>query len=76
MAIRRTAQAARGTRLETRAILARIERGPVDTYLEPSARDMTDRRPNVALIVAVSAGRDGNLPAGPGRPGILSRAPC
>lgn len=43
----------------------RIELGAVHTYLELFARYFIDLTPNVALIAAVSADRDGNLYTGP-----------
>jgi len=43
----------------------RIELGAVHTYLELFARYFIDLTPEVALIVAVSADRDGNLYTGP-----------
>jgi malonate decarboxylase alpha subunit len=42
-----------------------IELGAVHTYLELFARYFVDLTPNVALIAAVSADRDGNLYTGP-----------
>ena len=42
-----------------------IELGAVHTYLELFARYFIDLTPNVALIAAVSADRDGNLYTGP-----------
>jgi len=42
-----------------------IELGSVHTYLELFARYFIDLTPNVALIAAVSADRDGNLYTGP-----------
>jgi malonate decarboxylase alpha subunit len=42
-----------------------IELGAVHTYLELFARYFLDLTPNVALIAAVSADRDGNLYTGP-----------
>ena len=42
-----------------------IELGAVHTYLELFARYFIDLTPHVALIVAVSADRDGNLYTGP-----------
>jgi malonate decarboxylase alpha subunit len=44
---------------------AKIELGAVHTYLELFARYFVDLTPNVALIAAVSADRDGNLYTGP-----------
>ncbi len=43
----------------------KIELGAVHTYLELFARYFIDLTPHVALIVAVSADRDGNLYTGP-----------
>ena len=43
----------------------KIELGAVHTYLELFARYFIDLTPNVALIAAVSADRDGNLYTGP-----------
>ncbi|MET3995715.1 malonate decarboxylase alpha subunit [Bradyrhizobium sp. JR7.2] len=43
----------------------RIELGAVHTYLELFARYFIDLTPNVALIAAVSADKDGNLYTGP-----------
>jgi len=43
----------------------KIELGAVHTYLELFARYFVDLTPNVALIAAVSADRDGNLFTGP-----------
>ena len=43
----------------------KIEFGAVHTYLELFARYFIDLTPNVALIAAVSADRDGNLYTGP-----------
>lgn len=43
----------------------KIELGAVHTYLELFARYFVDLTPNVALIAAVSADRDGNLYTGP-----------
>ncbi len=42
-----------------------IELGAVHTYLELFARYFIDLTPNVALVAAVSADRDGNLYTGP-----------
>jgi len=42
-----------------------IELGAIHTYLELFARYFIDLTPNVALIAAVSADRDGNLYTGP-----------
>src|SRR6201987_5153994 len=55
-------QAARVARL---LFGGKIELGAVQTYLELVARYFVDLTPNVALIVAVSADRDGNLFTGP-----------
>jgi malonate decarboxylase alpha subunit len=43
----------------------KIELGAVHTYLELFARYFVDLTPNVALIAAVSADKDGNLYTGP-----------
>ncbi|ESY68913.1 MULTISPECIES: malonate decarboxylase subunit alpha [Mesorhizobium] len=43
----------------------KIELGAIHTYLELFARYFIDLTPNVALIAAVSADRDGNLYTGP-----------
>jgi AraC-like DNA-binding protein len=43
----------------------KIELGAVHTYLELFARYFIDLTPNVALIAAVSADKDGNLHTGP-----------
>ncbi|MEJ1969142.1 MAG: malonate decarboxylase subunit alpha [Rhizomicrobium sp.] len=43
----------------------KIELGAVHTYLELFARYFIDLTPNIALIAAVSADRDGNLYTGP-----------
>lgn len=43
----------------------RIELGAVHTYLELFARYFIDLTPNIALVAAVSADRDGNLYTGP-----------
>lgn len=43
----------------------KIELGAVHTYLELFARYFIDLTPHVALIVAISADRDGNLYTGP-----------
>ncbi|ACK52099.1 malonate decarboxylase, alpha subunit [Methylocella silvestris BL2] len=43
----------------------KIELGAVHTYLELFARYFIDLTPNVALVAAVSADRDGNLYTGP-----------
>ena len=43
----------------------KIELGAVHTYLELFARYFIDLTPNVALIAAVSADKDGNLYTGP-----------
>ncbi len=43
----------------------KIDLGAVHTYLELFARYFVDLTPNVALIAAVSADRDGNLYTGP-----------
>ena len=43
----------------------KIELGAVHTYIELFARYFIDLTPNVALIAAVSADRDGNLYTGP-----------
>jgi malonate decarboxylase alpha subunit len=43
----------------------KIELGAVHTYLELFARYFVDLTPNVALIAAVCADRDGNLYTGP-----------
>lgn len=43
----------------------KIELGAVHTYLELFARYFIDLTPNIALVAAVSADRDGNLYTGP-----------
>ncbi|MDM0030124.1 malonate decarboxylase subunit alpha [Variovorax saccharolyticus] len=52
-------------RIATMLFGGKIELGAVHTYLELFARYFIDLTPNVALIVAVSADRDGNLYTGP-----------
>jgi malonate decarboxylase alpha subunit len=52
-------------RIATMLFGGRIELGAVHTYLELFARYFIDLTPNVALIAAVSADRDGNLYTGP-----------
>ena len=51
----------------------KIELGAVHTYLELFARYFIDLTPNVALIAAVSADRDGNLYTGPEHRGHADR---
>ena len=53
------------TRIATMLFGGKIELGAVHTYLELFARYFIDLTPNVALIAAVSADRDGNLYTGP-----------
>jgi hypothetical protein len=55
-------QAARIARM---LVGGKIELGAVHTYLELFARYFIDLTPNVALIAAVSADKDGNLYTGP-----------
>lgn len=52
-------------RIATMLFGGKIELGAVHTYLELFARYFIDLTPNVALIAAVSADRDGNLHTGP-----------
>jgi len=52
-------------RIATMLFGGKIELGAVHTYLELFARYFVDLTPNVALIAAVSADRDGNLYTGP-----------
>ena len=53
------------TRIARMLFGGKIELGAIHTYLELFARYFVDLTPNVALIVAVSADRDGNLYTGP-----------
>jgi malonate decarboxylase alpha subunit len=53
------------TRIAKMLFGGKIELGAVHTYLELFARYFIDLTPNVALIVAISADRDGNLYTGP-----------
>jgi malonate decarboxylase alpha subunit len=53
------------TRIATMLFGGKIELGAVHTYIELFARYFIDLTPNVALIAAVSADRDGNLYTGP-----------
>jgi len=53
------------TRIAGMLFGGKIELGAVHTYLEPFARYFVDLTPHVALIVADSADRDGNLYTGP-----------
>jgi malonate decarboxylase alpha subunit len=53
------------SRIATMLFGGKIELGAVHTYLELFARYFIDLTPNVALIAAVSADREGNLYAGP-----------
>ena len=53
------------TRIARMLFGGKIELGAVHTYLELFARYFVDLTPNVALIVAVAADRDGNLYTGP-----------
>jgi malonate decarboxylase alpha subunit len=53
------------TRIAGMLFGGKIELGAVHTYLELFARYFVDLTPHVALIVAVSADRDGNLYTGP-----------
>ncbi|GEP60085.1 malonate decarboxylase subunit alpha [Reyranella soli] len=53
------------TRIAKMLFGGKIELGAVHTYLELFARYFVDLTPHVALIVAVSADRDGNLFTGP-----------
>ena len=52
-------------RMATMLFGGKIELGAVHTYLELFARYFVDLTPNVALVAAVSADRDGNLYTGP-----------
>ena len=52
------------TRIARMLFGGKIELGAVHTYLELFARYFVDLTPNVALIVAVAADRDGNLYTG------------
>ncbi|MDM0015221.1 malonate decarboxylase subunit alpha [Variovorax sp. J22P168] len=52
-------------RIATMLFGGKIQLGAVHTYLELFARYFIDLTPNVALIVAVSADREGNLYTGP-----------
>ncbi|MEJ0085256.1 MAG: malonate decarboxylase subunit alpha [Pseudomonadota bacterium] len=52
-------------RIATMLFGGKIELGAVHTYLELFARYFIDLTPDVALIAAVSADRDGNLYTGP-----------
>jgi malonate decarboxylase alpha subunit len=52
-------------RIATMLFGGKIELGAVHTYLELFARYFIDLTPNVALIAAVSADREGNLYTGP-----------
>jgi malonate decarboxylase alpha subunit len=52
-------------RIATMLFGGKIELGAVHTYLELFARYFIDLTPNIALIAAVSADRDGNLYTGP-----------
>ena len=52
-------------RIATLLFGGKIELGAIHTYLELFARYFIDLTPNVALIAAVSADRDGNLYTGP-----------
>lgn len=52
-------------RIATMLFGGKIELGAVHTYLELFARYFIDLTPNVALIAAVSADRNGNLYTGP-----------
>jgi malonate decarboxylase alpha subunit len=53
------------SRIATLLFGGKIELGAVHTYLELFARYFIDLTPNVALIAAVSADREGNLFTGP-----------
>jgi malonate decarboxylase alpha subunit len=53
------------SRIATMLFGGKIELGAVHTYLELFARYFIDLTPNVALIAAVSADREGNLYTGP-----------
>ena len=53
------------TRIATMLFGGKIQLGAVHTYLELFARYFIDLTPQVALIAAVSADRDGNLYTGP-----------
>jgi malonate decarboxylase alpha subunit len=53
------------SRIATMLFGGKIELGAVHTYLELFARYFVDLTPNVALIAAVSADREGNLYTGP-----------
>jgi len=52
-------------RIATMLFGGKIELGAIHTYLELFARYFIDLTPNVALVAAVSADRDGNLFTGP-----------
>ncbi|WP_420832216.1 malonate decarboxylase subunit alpha [Rhizobium cauense] len=52
-------------RIATMLFGGKIELGAVHTYLELFARYFIDLTPNVALVAAVSADREGNLYTGP-----------
>lgn len=54
-----------GARIARMLTDGKIELGAVHTYLELFARYFLDLTPNVALVAAVSADRDGNLFTGP-----------
>ncbi len=53
------------TRIARMLFAGKIELGAIHTYLELFARYFVDLTPQVALIAAVSADRDGNLYTGP-----------
>ena len=53
------------TRIASMLFGGKIELGAVHTYIELFARYFIDLTPNVALIAALSADRDGNLFTGP-----------
>jgi malonate decarboxylase alpha subunit len=57
--------APQGARIARMLANKQIELGAVHTYLELFGRYFVDLTPNVALIAAVSADRDGNLYTGP-----------
>jgi len=54
-----------GARVAKMLYAGQIELGAVHTYLELFARYFIDLTPNVALIAAISADREGNLYTGP-----------
>ena len=58
-------RARKGARVAKMLYAGQIELGAVHTYLELFARYFIDLTPNVALIAAISADREGNLYTGP-----------